>query len=384
LDEIILLETSKLVITSQPIKDAGEKDQEKLIYSIREVGLLYPLIVRPMKQGKYEVLDGRTRLGAIRELGYRTVKCIVRFDEEEKNQFIPYDVELYRRHLSNEEKISFEKTRQEKKQEAEKDAISHLIQRLPRKFQRRAEKYAEMFSDISIKRLSLKLLTTMAEPDLEKIFEQSEMFQNYSKIVSEKESLEKEIEDLKAQQDEEVYKRVKKFEEDFSKKYNEVKARGLVIPEDPEEKTDLMKKIEAAVREEMREEIKQLEKIQEENKKRELKLSKKLSDKEEELRKLRDRNKDLNVQIGMLDDVREHFNIMLNKSVDIKPIITKTRVFHSDLDAFSGRLHEWHNRPNVSGRGIFEDMTEENIFLLEQELDILKKKFSEIKSLLRR
>jgi len=383
LEEIIILETSKLVIASQPIKDAQKEDRDKLLKSIKEVGLLYPLLVRPIKGNKYEVLDGRTRLEILRKIGHATVKCVIRRDEDVKDAVIPYDVETCRRHLTQEEIENFEKIRQQKKQEAERDLISRLIIRLPRRFQRKAEKYVETIPDMS-KRLCIDFLATMAEPDLELFFERNEREQKYAALEKKKISLEIELKKFEAEQDERVAERCKEIEAEITERMKKYEQRGIAIPKDEEEKTALIKKIEASVREDFKEQLELYNMNLCKNEEQQNRLRKEIADKEEKIRQLKEREDVLEDHVGMLDDIREHFNIMLSKSIDIKPITSKIRVFHLDLDAFSGRLHEWRNRPNVSGRGIFdEDMTEENIYLLGQELSVLKKKISEIQSQLK-
>lgn len=59
---------------------AGQEDSglQELAMSIREKGLLSPLIVRPASGGRYEVLVGQRRLLACRQIGNDPVPCLVR------------------------------------------------------------------------------------------------------------------------------------------------------------------------------------------------------------------------------------------------------------------------------------------------------------------
>jgi len=61
---------------------AGQEDSgiEELASSIRQQGLLSPPIVRPLPDGRYEVLVGQRRLLASRKLGLDPVPCLVRDD----------------------------------------------------------------------------------------------------------------------------------------------------------------------------------------------------------------------------------------------------------------------------------------------------------------
>ncbi|HZP93043.1 MAG TPA: ParB/RepB/Spo0J family partition protein [Burkholderiales bacterium] len=61
---------------------AGEEDSgiEELATSIKQQGLLSPLIVRPIDQGRYEVLVGQRRLLACQKIRLTPVPCLVRED----------------------------------------------------------------------------------------------------------------------------------------------------------------------------------------------------------------------------------------------------------------------------------------------------------------
>lgn len=52
--------------------------QEDLVASIRQHGILVPLLVRPCEDGRYEVVAGSRRLAAAQEIGLPDVPCIIR------------------------------------------------------------------------------------------------------------------------------------------------------------------------------------------------------------------------------------------------------------------------------------------------------------------
>lgn len=64
---------------------AGQEDSglQELASSIREKGLLSPLIVRPASAGRWEVLVGQRRLLACRQIRYDPVPCLVRDDADD-------------------------------------------------------------------------------------------------------------------------------------------------------------------------------------------------------------------------------------------------------------------------------------------------------------
>jgi len=64
----------------QPRSVFDESDLAELVHSIREVGVLQPIVVRPILElpGKYELVMGERRLRATKEVGLDTIPAIVR------------------------------------------------------------------------------------------------------------------------------------------------------------------------------------------------------------------------------------------------------------------------------------------------------------------
>jgi ParB family chromosome partitioning protein len=62
----------------QPRQVFDEDAMAELVHSIREVGLLQPVVVRPIGPGSYELVMGERRLRATREVGLETIPAIVR------------------------------------------------------------------------------------------------------------------------------------------------------------------------------------------------------------------------------------------------------------------------------------------------------------------
>lgn len=59
-------------------------DMEELLSSIKENGVIEPLLVRPTKEGKYEIISGHRRKKACELLGIKEIKCIVKdFTDDE-------------------------------------------------------------------------------------------------------------------------------------------------------------------------------------------------------------------------------------------------------------------------------------------------------------
>jgi ParB family chromosome partitioning protein len=67
----------------QPRKSFSEAELEELAGSIRESGLLQPLVVRAAGPGRFELIAGERRLRSIQRLGWREVPVVVREVDDE-------------------------------------------------------------------------------------------------------------------------------------------------------------------------------------------------------------------------------------------------------------------------------------------------------------
>jgi ParB family chromosome partitioning protein len=68
----------------QPRKEFDEDALAELVTSIKEVGLLQPVVVRQTGPGRYELIMGERRLRASRKAGLEAIPAIVRGTEDEK------------------------------------------------------------------------------------------------------------------------------------------------------------------------------------------------------------------------------------------------------------------------------------------------------------
>lgn len=75
----VLIEDSKLEdYPNQPFKLYDEDKKKEMIESIRINGIMQPLIVRPINEGKYQILAGHNRRRCARELGITKLPCIIK------------------------------------------------------------------------------------------------------------------------------------------------------------------------------------------------------------------------------------------------------------------------------------------------------------------
>jgi ParB family chromosome partitioning protein len=67
----------------QPRQVFDEEAMAELVHSVREVGLLQPVVVRPTGPGSYELVMGERRWRACREAGMTTIPAIVRRTQDD-------------------------------------------------------------------------------------------------------------------------------------------------------------------------------------------------------------------------------------------------------------------------------------------------------------
>ena len=67
----------------QPRANFDEDALSELVFSIREIGLLQPIIVRPVGAAQYELIAGERRLRASREAGLTVIPAIVRDTDDD-------------------------------------------------------------------------------------------------------------------------------------------------------------------------------------------------------------------------------------------------------------------------------------------------------------
>lgn len=69
--------------TRQPRQVFNEEDLAELVHSLKEVGLLQPIVVRPLGEGQYELVMGERRWRAAQQAGFTHIPAIVRETEDQ-------------------------------------------------------------------------------------------------------------------------------------------------------------------------------------------------------------------------------------------------------------------------------------------------------------
>lgn len=89
---------------NHPFKKRGGIENEELKESVKENGLLQPIIVRSFSAGTYEIICGHRRVEVCKELGIQTVPAIVRDMSKDEAIIAMVDSNLQREHLLPSEK----------------------------------------------------------------------------------------------------------------------------------------------------------------------------------------------------------------------------------------------------------------------------------------
>lgn len=89
---------------SQPFKVLMDESMDELVESIKDSGVLSPLVVRPHKDGGYEILSGHRRAAACKIAGRENVPVIVRNLDDDMATIFLVDSNLQRENILPSEK----------------------------------------------------------------------------------------------------------------------------------------------------------------------------------------------------------------------------------------------------------------------------------------
>ena len=100
-----MIQVDKLkTFENHPYKVEENEEMEMLTQSIKENGILSPLIVRPIENSEYEIISGHRRLFASKRAGLTEVPAIVYEMDKDKATIALVDSNLHREHLLPSEK----------------------------------------------------------------------------------------------------------------------------------------------------------------------------------------------------------------------------------------------------------------------------------------
>ena len=104
-EKVVEIEMERLrSFENHPFKVKADSQMIELQESVKKYGILNPLIVRPRKDGTYEIISGHRRKFAAEKIGYRKVPVIIRVMNDEEAIIKMVDANLQRERISYSEK----------------------------------------------------------------------------------------------------------------------------------------------------------------------------------------------------------------------------------------------------------------------------------------
>lgn len=89
---------------NHPFKERIGAEQEELLESIKENGLIEPIIVRSLAEGKYEIISGHRRVKVCKEIGMTSVPVTIKELTKDEAVVQMVDSNIHREHLLPSEK----------------------------------------------------------------------------------------------------------------------------------------------------------------------------------------------------------------------------------------------------------------------------------------
>lgn len=105
LEKIQILPLTELhPFRNRPFQVRDDDEMDKMVDSVKEYGVMTPAIVRPRKDGGYEIVAGHRRCHASQRAGVETMPCIVRDMDDDTAIILMVDSNCQREHILPSEK----------------------------------------------------------------------------------------------------------------------------------------------------------------------------------------------------------------------------------------------------------------------------------------
>lgn len=126
-ETVVMLDPNKISdFPNHPFRIENNEEMEKMIESIRQIGVKLPVLVRPKKDGNYEMVSGHRRNFAAKKAGLNEIPAIIREMTDEEAIVIMVDSNIQREKILISEKAFAYKMKMEalKKQGKRNDLTS--------------------------------------------------------------------------------------------------------------------------------------------------------------------------------------------------------------------------------------------------------------------
>ena len=130
LEKIQILPLSELhPFEGHPFQVRDDEEMDKMVDSVKEYGVMTPAIVRPRRNGGYEIVAGHRRCHASQRAGVDTMPCIVRDMDDDTAIILMVDSNCQREHILPSEKAkAYEMKLQAIKRKGGRPSKNHLSQ----------------------------------------------------------------------------------------------------------------------------------------------------------------------------------------------------------------------------------------------------------------
>ena len=104
-ETVVMLDPNKISdFPNHPFRIENNEEMEKMIESIRQIGVKLPVLVRPKKDGNYEMVSGHRRNFAAKKAGLNEIPAIIREMTDEEAIVIMVDSNIQREKILISEK----------------------------------------------------------------------------------------------------------------------------------------------------------------------------------------------------------------------------------------------------------------------------------------
>lgn len=152
-----------------PFSDRNGLENDELLQSIKDNGILEPIIVRPIENDKFEIISGHRRVNALKKLGVDEVSAIIKELTDQEAIITMVDANLKREHILPSEKAFACKM----KLEAIKHQGSKLSCQVGAKL--RSDELIAIFSDESARQIQRYIRLTNLIPEILKLVDEDRM-----------------------------------------------------------------------------------------------------------------------------------------------------------------------------------------------------------------
>lgn len=167
LEKIQILPLSELhPFEGHPFQVRDDEEMDKMVDSVKEYGVMTPAIVRPRRDGGYEIVAGHRRCHASRRAGVDTMPCIVRDMDDDTAIILMVDSNCQREHILPSEKAKAYEMKLEaiKRQGRRSDLTSGQIG--PKLEERRSNQIVAEKAGESVKQVQRFIRLNKLTPDL--------------------------------------------------------------------------------------------------------------------------------------------------------------------------------------------------------------------------